>query len=472
MKDLLQKITRRDKSITAACSTPDGIEWTALKTRQDGTESIHQGDFPLVLPAEDAVEIEADAFTLPENTPEILKGDLTIALPSSELLMRTITLPTADPAEIAEMVEFQVEKMAPFPMDKLAMSHEVLRTDENSSLVLIATARRESIDALGDSFLKAGLRIHSIDARVLGWLQLMPQDEQAEDETSCSIVIIQDRVDFVLVVLKNSIPLAFRPMKSQITDEHFIDELLQEIKYTFTVLDAEYELPAPAEIHFWTYEELPDQLSSELKEKGGIAVENHNLDELPPLSEGILRRTQSAGSRIEFIPREWIELQERRQLQRQFITASAAIGAVWLLVILIFFGIYKTRDFKLASVKKDLEAISPAANKALENREKLQALKLYTNRSDSSLECLREVTQLLPAGDIEFVSYSYTKGKGVTLRGTAQNNDIAYNFFSKLAESGLFAQLKDQSVTTRTTKGERRTVFSVTLTLPSAEDKQ
>jgi len=99
-------------------------------------------------------------------------------------------------------------------------------------------------------------------------------------------------------------------------------------------------------------------------------------------------------------------------------------------------------------------------------------LKLYTNRSDSALECLREVTQLLPAGDIEFVSYSYTKGKGVTLRGTAQNNDIAYNFFSKLAESGLFDSLKDQSVTTRTTKGERRTVYSVTLVLPSTEEKK
>jgi hypothetical protein len=285
-------------------------------------------------------------------------------------------------------------------------------------------------------------------------------------------VLIQDKVDFVMVVLQNNIPLVFRPMKSEMTDGDFIDELLHEIRYTFTVLDTEYDLPSPTGIHFWTYEELPAGLLSGLNEKGGIAVETHSLNELPPLSEGILHRTQFDGSRIEFIPREWIELQERKQLQRQFITASGAIGAVWLLVLLIFFSIYKSRDFKLAHAKKELGALTPAATVALENREKLQTLKLYTNRSDSSLECLREVTQLLPAGDIEFVSYSYTKEKGVTLRGTAQNNDIAYSFFSKLAESKLFDRLKDQSVTTRTTKGERRAVFSVTLVLPSSEEKK
>ena len=73
---------------------------------------------------------------------------------------------------------------------------------------------------------------------------------------------------------------------------------------------------------------------------------------------------------------------------------------------------------------------------------------------------------MLPAGDIEFTSYNYNKSKGVTLRGTAINDDIVYEFFKKISQSSLFTELKNQSINTRTTKGIKRTIFSITLTLP------
>ena len=146
------------------------------------------------------------------------------------------------------------------------------------------------------------------------------------------------------------------------------------------------------------------------------------------------------------------------------------IAATWLILFTLFFAIYGVRSANLNRILSEVTDIAPAAKKAKDNSEKLKALQLYTDRSQSSLECLRELTILLPAGDIEFTSYNYSKSKGVTLRGSAINDDIVYEFFKKLASSPLFDELKNQSVNTRSTKGLQRAVFSVSLNLPKSRE--
>lgn len=97
---------------------------------------------------------------------------------------------------------------------------------------------------------------------------------------------------------------------------------------------------------------------------------------------------------------------------------------------------------------------------------------MNTDRTDSSIECLREITHQLPVGDIEFLAYNYNKDKGVTLRGSGRDKAIVNDFYSRLNKSDLFNGIKNESVTDKTTKGVRRAVFSVTLPLaPKGDDK-
>ena len=458
----------RDKTITAVCRTVDGIEWTSWQIKQDGTEPVSQDSIPVAFSGDTTEELMTSA-ELPENVAELLAGDITVALRTSELLMRVMEFPTVAEDEIADMVGFQVDKISPFPIDQLALSHEILQQTEETALVLMAAAKRSCIDAIGDLFKKKGVRIHSIDARVLGWMKLL-RDEGHIGPEGCEIFIIDDGIDFSLAIVADGVPMAFRILDAQADDMNVVEELVYEIGYTLTTLDTERDLPAPSAIQFWSHGDLSAGLRSKLAEKSGLPVHAHQLALLPPLSEGIVRRTLAEGSRVELIPTEWVEHEKRKQLRRKFTLISASIAAVWIVVLLIFYGIYKVRDMRLEKVQAQKAAIEPDARQALQNRQKLKALKLYTDRSDSALECLREVTQMLPDGNIEFVSYNYKKGKGVTLRGTSSNDGIVYDFFETLSASTLFEQLKDQSVNTKTTKGIRRAVFSVTLVLPTEED--
>ncbi len=470
MKDLLRKIKLREKTITAACRTPDGIEWTTFKVNTDGRELVEQSSMPLELPAGLADEALAER-DLPDDVSEHVRGEVTVALRASELLTRTMVFPTGDENEVAEMIGFQMDKISPFPIDQLAMSHEILLKNEDSSEVLMAAAKRARIDAIGEMFEKKGVRIHSIDARVLGWIQLLRDADHLAD-SGCEILIIVDGVDFVLAVLNEGRPITFRSLPARLDDMSVIDELTHEIAYTLTTLDAEHELPAPKSFQFWSLGEVPAPLRSKLAEKCGVKVDYHDLADLPPLSEGMARRTLSEENHIELIPAEWIEHMKRQTLNKRFSIIAGGVAVVWVIVLLGFFSVFKARDMKLNAVRGDANAIAPMARQAEANQRKLKALRVYTDRSDSSLECLREVTRVLPVGDIEFVSYGYDKNKGVTLRGTGRDKSIVTDFFATLNKSDLFDGIRNESVNEKVTKGVRRAIFSVSLPLAEKEESK
>ena len=461
----------RDKIITAACLAPDAMEWTSLNIKQEETELVGHGSLPLERPEGEKFDAAMILAQLPDGVAEQLRGDLTVAVRTSELLIRSMEFPTADLAEISSMVGFQIDKVSPFPLDQLAVSHEILKQTENGTLVLIVAAKRDRIDDIGDLFQQKNLHIHSMDARVLGWLHLL-DNEGHLDGTGCEILVIDDEIDFALVFLSDGIPISIRSLHATLSDEGIVDELAHEIGYTLTTLDTEHNLPAPSAIAIWSQSKLSPRVCDQLKEKSGLAIQCNDLAALPPLSKGIIARALRTENRLELIPREWVEHKKNQRLQKKYALISAAIVAAWLVIVLAFTGVYQTRAIKLNRTQKRADAIAPAAAQAFENREKLKALTIYTDRSNSALECLREVTKLLPPGDIEFASFNYNQGKGVTIRGSAEADDAVYDFFNSLTDSPLYEQLKDQSVNTRNTRGVQRSVFSATLMLPSGEDDQ
>ena len=148
------------------------------------------------------------------------------------------------------MVGFQIDKVSPFPIDQLAVSHEILKPTENGALVLIVAAKRDQIDEIGDIFQQKNLYIHSMDARVLGWLHLL-ENEGHLDGTGCEILIIDDEIDFALVFLSNGLPVSIRSLHATLNGDGIVDELTHEIGYTLTTLDAEHNLPAPSAIAIW-----------------------------------------------------------------------------------------------------------------------------------------------------------------------------------------------------------------------------
>src|SRR5665213_1439084 len=57
----------------------------------------------------------------------LYRGKLNIAvLPADKVFLRVVHVPTSDPAEIASMVELQLEKLSPLPVTQIVWSLHVL----------------------------------------------------------------------------------------------------------------------------------------------------------------------------------------------------------------------------------------------------------------------------------------------------------------------------------------------------------
>ena len=460
----------RDKIITAACLTKEGIEWTSLKTKQGKTERTEQGTLPFSDEHREGTTMAT--VHLPDEVAGKLEGDITASIRTSELIMRTMEFPSADPEEIASMVNFQIDRISPFPMDQLAVSHEILKTTDSGAMVLMAAAKRGCIDAIGETFKQRGITIHSIDARILGWLKLL-KDEQQLPETGCQVLIVEDGVDFAMTILLDGVPLSIHALSASTEQsEEFARNLAEEISYTLIALDTEHALSTPESIEFWSLEEKPNQILYSLQKITGIPVHQHTLNQLPPLSVGIAKRARKKTDRMELIPREWIEHKKSTLLKKRMILGASVVACIWIAGLAVAFTLFKIRNDAYTKLHQEEQRYASRAMVALQNKQKLQRLKAHMDRSNSALECLLEATVSLPNGEIEFSSFRYDKNKSeVQLRGVAESGSTVDDYFIALTHSELFENLENQNSTTRTIRGARRSQYSVTLPLSGKEGK-
>ena len=89
----------------------------------------------------------------------------------------------------------------------------------------------------------------------------------------------------------------------------------------------------------------------------------------------------------------------------------------------------------------------------------------YADRTHSALECLRRVSESLPAG-ADLTSYVYRKGASLALRGEADVPDKVYAFIQALEKAELFLEVKSEGISTRNTPQGNRSQFGVTIRLP------
>jgi hypothetical protein len=438
--------------------TDEIVEWAVLRKNRKGTEKIREGSLPV-----------PEGFFQQENAPlfpaEVLseirrsfRGIVTVSLPSSQLLMRILELPSTSPQELRSMVELQMDQISPFPVDQLTVSYEVLRQTENHSRVLAVAAQRKTVDTLGDLFKAQNVYIRSLDAEILAWWSLLI----AHGQVPCQgrvVLILEEHTEFSMIVVDDGVPVCFRSLElfHDFTDDAVMHEIVEEMRYTLLSLEAEYGHRDGCTIEVWSESEFPEQLINLLKEPCDGSINLHALGSIPPVSEGLaLRTAERRLHHAELVPREWIELQRRKRLMKIGTVTAIALLSIWIAVISVTGAVFSFQQ----ALKYDAPARSAQAA-----RDEMISLEKYADRSHSALECLRAVSAALPDG-VEIASFAYKKDEAVSLRGSSGSAEAVYDFFQKLGASEIFAGVKDQPVSTRMVKDKRVSTFSVTAELP------
>lgn len=445
--------------------TDDHVEWVVLRKNRAETEKVREGSLPIPHGFFDQDAPPPFPADLLKEQHKEFQGIVTAALPSSQLLMRVLDLPSSDPDELQAMVELQLDRISPFPLDQMALSYELLDQNEEHARVLAVATKRKLIDELGDLFKEQHVYIRSLDAEILAWWSLLDRHGDIPSDGRI-LLILEEHNEFSMIVVDNGSPICFRSLElfHDFSKTGIADEIIEEIRYTLLSLETEYGADTQCLTEIWSRSRLPQDILDRLETVSPRGVNQRDLNVIPSMAEGLAQRSaERERHHMELVPREWIDLQQRRKTMKICGIASAALLGIWLAAIAITGAVFAVHKASVTRLQKEFDIYAAPAEAAKAALTEKDSLENYANRSHSALECLREITVQLP-DSLELTAFNYSKGKSIALRGYGTQARPIADFFTALGSSPLFNGIdNDKQSTDRRT---RRETFSVTVELP------
>lgn len=128
----------------------------------------------LPLPIEPASSVEAlqqpsslFSRSLSIGLQKDVRGDVTVAIPGQQVLIRILTLPATDSEKLEQMIRYEVEGHIPLPLEEVVVAHHLLSASNGRVQVLAAavpkTLMRQQLEWLG----KIGLEPKAVELEAL-----------------------------------------------------------------------------------------------------------------------------------------------------------------------------------------------------------------------------------------------------------------------------------------------------------------
>jgi len=453
-------------TITGICLREERLEWTTLRRRKGGWRVASSGQRDLPREDEGRETARAEYSRMLKKAMGDLPGRISAGLPSGMVLLRVVELPSSDAQELAGMVELQVDKFAPFALEQMAVSYEVLRSEDNRSRVLIAAVHSEKVEEFGSRLRAGGVLPQWIDVEAMGWWRLLQQRGAIAEHGRQMVIVAGEHAAEIMAADEGTLVLV-RVVDAGTAE---VGELAEEVGYTLTGLETEWG-PPPGDLHLdvWREGESSGELEEALREVCGVAPGMHRCEELGLPSEGLAwRRADGGGQALNLVPSEWHAAAKARRVKRRLAAMALAVLGLWLAGAGVVVGRLKMEQRQLAELKKAAAALAGPAEEVRRLQEKVHNLELYSDRTYSVLECLREVSALLPGG-VDLTSFVYRKSHSIHLRGEATRTETIYDFISAMEKSQLFDKVKPEGVSTRRRGRQMKTEFKLTATLPGGE---
>ncbi|MCX7591778.1 MAG: hypothetical protein N2255_09135 [Kiritimatiellae bacterium] len=460
--------------VTGMAVDRDRVEWAVLRLTREKPIVLDSGHAPMVSPTGDGNGTGGEQNEGParvQASKELgprLKGEITIGISSDEVLLRVITLPNAEPEELRGMVELQLDKFSPFPPESMVVSHEIIKRGDQTSLVLVAAVKEETVSAIIEKLAAGGILPERVDAAPLAWWRLLTDEGKVPREGRHVFVLLHGGTP-ELIVAEDGIPILFRPLPGTtgLDEGQLAEEIGNEISYTLMALELEYGARPTESIRIWYRGTPPDRFARKLGERFACNAFSQSLDSLPGLAVGLARRHAAAAEpAIDLTPVRWSARKAGRILKRRILMAAAGILGVWFLTVVGFVAAFTLHRHSLTTLRQEYERWKQPAVEVREMRNRVMLIKRYLDRKQSPLECLREVALLQPAG-VDLTSFLYKKGEVVKIAGEGDSVGLVYDFKKSLDGSGLFREARLQGP--RRDIQRRKEIFDMDLKLPPSE---
>ena len=333
-----------------------------------------------------------------------------LALPGHVVLVERLTLPSTNRDELAGMLQLQLEKTLPYPLEEISSDFEVIHQSENDSTLLSVAANAQQLEQLC-----APLRSR---ARLPQKITLYAMHVAAASPADQTVLCIWPEDGQLQLAICENGKLGFVTSFPGSDAESLIAELPQML------LSAEME-GVPTEFASIRLESGISHLQGPLTEFFGKPVELISFDKPMPEPAGNL------------LPSAWLaETQrvERAGRLRQQLQIAAVAYLLLVAGAFIYLAWMKSRVQKLDAQVAQLQ---PHLVEVQAQQTRWRAVDAAVNPRHYAVEVLLQLKNNLPSPDVHLTSFNFGPTE-FSIAGEAPDVDKAIGYFEKLkAEPAL-----------------------------------
>jgi hypothetical protein len=392
-------------------------------------------------------------------------------LPPEQVFLRVVHLPKCEPTELRSMVELQLEKLSPLPVNQIVWSFELVPQSAGElQTVIVIIAERSTVEAFLGNLENDGYLADRLDLPVLhqllatpfagdsAWIYLQP----AEAKSLCLVAWWYGGTLQQLNLL--NLP----------SGEQGASALGDQLTTIAWGGELEGWLTSSPQWHLVADNALAAVWEPALNQWAGEPVKQVPPLELADLAALTARRATHAASAANLLPAEFTARYQQQFIDRLWMGGLGALAILYLAGVLIYAGALQILKINTGKVQNQIASLSNSYNDARQLKDRVALLQEQVSLKYAALDCLRIVSELLPPElTLNTFSVSFQTSK-LTLTGRAQSDQRAQ--IIKFNDDLKQARVNDEKVfetvppaQTQTPAGASITTWNFTCDLKMAD---
>jgi len=341
-------------------------------------------------------------------------GSLHLALPCQAALIERMKLPATDREELAGMLQLQLEKTLPFPIEDVSNGFDVIEQSEAESTIVSVSTNSDQLDRLCEPLRARGRLPEKVTVYALHVAAACPPD------ATVLAVWAEDR-QLALAICERG-KLAYAQTVSGVDAATLVGEL------PAFMLSAEME-GVPTEFASIRLEQGVGGLRDHLAEYFGKTVEFISYD--APLPEPAMN----------LVPAAWVaetKRVERSGAMKQRLQLAAAVYLLLVAGACIYLVLQKQR---VRALDAQIAQLQPQIDEASKQQARWQALAPAIDPSRYAVEIVHLLFSNRPSNDVKFTDLDLGLAH-FKVEGEVPNLDLAVNFIEKLRKEPSLSAFK------------------------------
>jgi hypothetical protein len=356
-------------------------------------------------------------------------------LPADQVFLRVVQLPKSDTDELAAMLELQLEKLSPIPLNQIVWSFELLpvAADDTQS-VLLVIAERSGVETFLGTLEQERFVADRLEVPQLHQMMNHPPTEDGtwlylsagETQTFCLAAWwyggrLQDL---------NLLQVPHNPAGPELLTAHLtkiawggeIEGWLKTAPVWNLVAD---EATAP------TWE-------TALRPWAGESLHLHAAPTPEGLATLSARRSIGSAARANLLPPDFATRYRQQFIDQLWMSSLGAAVVLYVVGVLGYFGYLQYLDYHRRSLQTEVVQMSTPYTNALRLKERVKIFQEQADLKSAALDCLRVTAELLPT-DLTLTQLNFKGGKDLYLQGTvtSENQIKVTEFNSELGKASV-----------------------------------